>query len=193
MPTVKELFQSSLANTEIFPDFRFLGDPILRIPSEKVNVEKGREIGERLGDILVKYWKKNGFGRGLAAPQIGESKRVFVTYLKDKIQIYINPEIIWNSDKTNFYREFCLSNGPIWGDIERPASITMRWTDINGEQQEKTVDDFLARCWQHECDHLDGIVCLDKAVLGTIGFATSSPLAEKLRGKPINFFPVDKP
>ena len=77
MPTVKELFQSSLANTEIFPDFRFLGDPILRIPSEKVNVEKGREIGERLGDILVKYWKKNGFGRGLAAPQIGESKRVF--------------------------------------------------------------------------------------------------------------------
>ena len=171
--------------------------PLLRQKSWPVAKING-SVSQLANQMLEFIKKGEGGGRvgvGLSAPQIGQLVRLILVWSagSGKFLTMINPEIIWNSDKTNFYREFCLSNGPIWGDIERPASITMRWTDINGEQQEKTVDDFLARCWQHECDHLDGIVCLDKAVLGTIGFATSSPLAEKLRDKPINFFPVDKP
>jgi peptide deformylase len=188
--TVENITQNFLEVVQTFPEIRYIGDPILRTPAATVEFTEGLKIGKRLGEILIQYRKKAGYGRGLAAAQIGESKRVFVTYLNDQVQIYINPEITWHSGKTNFYRELCLSNGPIWGDIERSESVRMSWTDENREMQEKVVDGSLARIWQHEYDHLDEIICLDKAVPGTIEFATSSPLTEQFRDKSINIFPA---
>ena len=169
-----------------FPEIVYLGEPVLRTVTGEVSVEEGKQIGEHLGAILIRYHTKTGIGRGLAAPQIGLSKRVFVTYLEDKVQTYINPEIIWQSEETNFYRELCLSSGTMWADVERPEYIKIRWTDEEGLEHEETFDGFLARLIQHEYDHMEGMVNLDKAVTGTISLATDDPLKEQLRDKPLN-------
>jgi len=164
-----------------FPDFRYLGDPILRTPAAEVTLDEGIEIGKKLGDILVRYRKITGMGRGLAAPQIGIGKRVFVTFLNDQIHVYINPKIIKTSDTLNCYRETCLSSGIMRGDIKRPAKITIEWTDENGQIQKQEAEDVLARLLQHEYDHLQGVCNLDIAEKGSIEFVTSDPLQEKLR------------
>lgn len=164
-----------------FPEFKYIGDPVLRTPTQPAQVNEGIEIGKKLGDILVRYRKFAGFGRGLAAPQIGISKSVFVTYLDDQVQTYINPKIVNFSEAKNHYRELCLSCGFLWGDIKRASKITMRWTDENGKVQEKKADGVLARLWQHEYKHLEGELNLDIAEPGSIEFITRDPLQEKLR------------
>ena len=164
-----------------FPEFRYISDPILRTPTQLVETGEGIEIGHKLGEILVRYRKFVGYGRGLAAPQIGISKSVFVTYLDGQVQTYINPKIVNLSDKKNYYRELCLSCGFLWGDIKRASKITMHWIDGNGKAQEKEADGVLARLWQHEYKHLEGELNLDFAKPGSIEFVTSDPLQEKLR------------
>lgn len=183
--TVKQLAKEFNKIVKEFPEILYLGHPILRTKTEEIDINKGNKIGKKLGKTLIKYREITGIGRGLAAPQIGISKKVFVTYLNNKIQIYINPKIIWQSKKINYYRELCLSSGITWADIERPESITMIWVDKNGNKQRKTFNGFLARLIQHEYDHLDGIVNLDKAILGTISLVTDDPLKEVLREKPL--------
>ena len=164
-----------------FPEIRYLGDPVLRTPAEQVELEEGIEIGNKLGSILVRYRNMVGYGRGLAAPQIGLSKAVFVTYLNDQMQIYTNPKIIESSQKQNLYRELCLSSGLMWADVRRSATITMQWTDFKGQIQQQEATGVLARLWQHEESHLRGIPNLDQVVPGTIAFALSDPLQEKIR------------
>ncbi len=164
-----------------FPEFRYIGDPVLRTPTQQTEINEGIKIGKKLGEILIRYRKFVSYGRGLAAPQIGISKSVFVTYLNDQIQTYINPKIVNLSDEKNYYRELCLSCGFLWGDIRRPTKITMHWTDENGKVQEKEADGVLARLWQHEYNHLQGVCNIDIAEQGSIEFVTSDPLQEKLR------------
>ncbi|MEK9200946.1 MAG: peptide deformylase [Patescibacteria group bacterium] len=164
-----------------FPEFRYLGDPILRTPCAEVSVPEGIEIGKQLEEVLIKYRGIVGYGRGLAAPQIGIASAVFVTYLNDQVQTYINPKIIKSSDAKNLYRELCLSTGIVWGDIARSVTITMQWTDIAGRLQEQEATDTLARLWQHEEAHLRGLPSIDQAVTGTIELCLSDPLQEKLR------------
>src|SRR3990167_3879723 len=98
-----------------FPQFRYAGDPILRQKTEEASLSEGIEIGKSLGEVLVKYRQLVGYGRGLAAPQIGLSKSVFVTFLDGEVQVYINPRLTALSEKQSFYRELCLSSGIIWG------------------------------------------------------------------------------
>ncbi len=164
-----------------FPEFRYIGDPILRTPTQVVDIKEGIEIGKKLGEVLVRYRKFVGYGRGLAAPQIGIQKSVFVTYLDDQIQTYINPKIDNLSDEKNYCRELCLSCEFLWGDVKRASKITLHWTDENGKIQEKEAAGVLARLLQHEHDHLRGVCNLDVAERGSIEFVTSDPLQEKLR------------
>ena len=164
-----------------FPDFCYLGDPILRRKTKLVSIKEGLEIGEKLGLVLIAYRQIANIGRGLAAPQIGISKSVFVTYLNDEVQIFINPKIISKSNKRNRYRELCLSCGFLWGDVVRPDRIVMEWKDKEGKVNRKEFTDFEARLVQHEYDHLLGIPNLDKAENKTIEFVTTNPLREKLR------------
>lgn len=164
-----------------FPEFRYLGNPILRTPCTEASVQEGIDVGQQLGEILIKYRGIVGYGRGLAAPQIGISKSVFVTFLNDQVQTYINPKIVKSSDTKNLYRELCLSSGIVWGDIARPATITMQWTDTSGNPQEQEATDTLARLWQHEEAHLRGLPSIDHALPGTIELCLSDPLQEKLR------------
>jgi len=145
-----------------FPEFKYLGDPILRTPTQPVELEEGFIIGKKLGEILINYRKLTGIGRGLAAPQIGIARSVFTTYLDDKIQIYINPKIVSSSNKSNLYRELCLSSGIMWADVERPVSIKIEWINELGVKEDKVFDSFMAR---------------------TIEIQLSDPLQEKIREK----------
>jgi len=166
---------------EKIPEIRYAGDPILRQVAGPVTLEEGLSIGERLAKVLVKYREITGTGRGLAAPQIGESKSVFVTYLDDKIETFINPEITERSRETNFYRESCMSAGIVAADVERAERIVLTWIDKDGVRQTGNFDGFVARLYQHEEAHLRGRLNLDDAAPGGILLVTFDPFQEKLR------------
>jgi len=164
-----------------FPEVKYAGDPVLRQGVQRVTVEEGVSIGKRLGETLLRYRKEVGFGRGFAAPQIGESKAVFVSFVDDTLQIFINPKITERSTKTNFYRELCLSSGIMAADTERSSWIVMQWLDESDEEHTERFDGFLARLYQHEESHLRGKLNLDEATEGGIEFATFDPLQEQIR------------
>lgn len=168
-----------------FPEFRYAGDPILRQKTDETSLAEGVEIGKTLGKVLTKYHELVGYGRGLAAPQLGISKSVFVTFLDSEVQVYINPHITAFSDKQNFYRELCLSSGIVWGDVRRAERITIEWTDSNGALKTKEVDSVLARLLQHEYKHLEGELNIDIAEPGSLEIITDDPLKEALRDSPL--------
>ena len=159
----------------------YIGDPLLRQKTTEVSLEEGINIGNRLKTILEKYRKVAGFGRGLAAPQIGEMKSVFVTYLDNAFKIYINPKITQSSADFNIYRESCLSCGYLSVDVKRSNTIEIEYMNEQGITKNEHVDSFSARLIQHEIDHLEGIVNIDKAENGSIDFMVNDPLKEQLR------------
>ena len=163
------------------PEVRYVGDAVLREKTEPVDISEGIEIGEKLQEILLKYREIAGIGRGLAAPQIGINKSVFVTFVNDEFRIFLNPVIRERSEETNFYKELCLSSGIMSADVERPEWIVMEWDDGEGVRHSEKVEGFLARLYQHEEAHLRGIVNLDEAAHQGIEFATFDPLKEELR------------
>lgn len=181
MFNVLQLLEKLKEVIESCPELTFVGNPVLRTPAAETTLEEGLAIAERLKITLLKNRKITGYGRGLAAPQIGLAKRVFVTYIGDVFKVYINPQIIERSTNTNFYRELCLSSGCLWADVERPEWIVIRYMNENGESVEEKVEGFAARLLQHEEKHLNGIVNLDEAIAGSIEFISSDPLQEKLR------------
>jgi len=163
------------------PEVKYVGDPILRQQAELVEVVEGVAIGEELGKVLLHYREVAGIGRGLAAPQIGLNKAVFVTFVDDKLQTFINPTMVEKSRETNFYKELCLSSGIMATDVERPEWVVMKWTDAVGITHKERIEGFLARLYQHEEAHLRGIVNLDEAAPQGIEFVTFDPLKEQLR------------
>ena len=106
-------------------------------------------------------------GRGLAAPQIGELTRLFVmdpTWKEGTRTplVCINPDILDRSDETGIADEGCLSIPGVTASVERPTSVRMVWTDLDGLVHDEWLTGFAALCAQHELDHLDGIVTLDR-------------------------------
>lgn len=106
-------------------------------------------------------------GRGLAAPQIGVMSRVFVmdpTWKDGDATPYvcINPDIIARSETVTEGLEACLSIPDLALKVARPAEITLRYTDAQGQGHEAQLTGFAARCAQHEMDHLDGITLMDR-------------------------------
>jgi peptide deformylase len=105
-------------------------------------------------------------GIGLAAPQIGEMKRIVVMDLAREEEdpapiVMVNPEIIEVSEETTVTEEGCLSIPELYYEVERPAEVTVRYTDLDGKIVEKHATDRLAICVQHEIDHLDGVLYID--------------------------------
>ncbi|MEM1138945.1 MAG: peptide deformylase [Pseudomonadota bacterium] len=105
-------------------------------------------------------------GIGLAAPQVGIDQRLVVLDISDKdtppapLKL-INPEITWRSDERAAYEEGCLSLPNIFEMVERPSRIRATYLDETGERQEIEADGLLATCFQHEVDHLDGVLFVD--------------------------------
>ncbi len=177
-----KIFQRVL---EEVPEIRYAGDQILRQAATKVTLAEGLLISKKLEHVLLRYRAITGFGRGIAAPQIGESKSVFITYIEDKVQTFINPSIVQKSDTTNFYKELCMSAGIIAADVERPEWIVLEWMDEHGMQKMERFDGFKARLYQHEVAHLNGLLNLDEATPGGIEFVNFDPLQEQLRTSPL--------
>ncbi|CUH53940.1 peptide deformylase [Shimia marina] len=105
-------------------------------------------------------------GRGLAGPQVGVMKRLFVMDCTWKEgtrtpMAFLNPEIITQSETVESLEEGCLSIPNLMVPVIRPTGITVRWTDELGRAHERDFDSFEARCIQHEMDHLAGRVTLD--------------------------------
>ena len=116
---------------------------------------------EILGQDMIRFMREEN-GIGLAAPQIGISRRVFVMEIGDRQWACFNPEIVQSSEIIPEFNEGCLS---FKGDsciIRRPESIEVRYQDHRGEWHSETLDGLEARCFQHELDHLDGVTMWDR-------------------------------
>ena len=100
-------------------------------------------------------------GIGLAAPQVGRRERLAVIDVNDKAFVIINPEIIELDSKTAKAEEGCLSIPDVYGDVERPIRVRVRALDLEGKPFEVEADELLARCLQHEIDHLHGKLFID--------------------------------
>ena len=106
-------------------------------------------------------------GVGLAAPQVGLLARMFVMdCVKDpeaapRPMVLINPAVTWTSAETNVYEEGCLSIPEQYAEVTRPAEVRVRWTGLDGTDQEEHFTGLWATCAQHEIDHLDGKLFID--------------------------------
>ncbi len=119
-----------------------------------------------LMDDLLESMRQADNGIGLAAPQIGITRRVVVIDLHqgeqpDAILKMANPEVIWSSDTPAIHEEGCLSIPDYYAEVERSAKIRVRYQDQTGQTQETEADDYLAVCLQHEIDHLNGVLFID--------------------------------
>ncbi len=121
-------------------------------------------------------------GIGLAAIQVGVAQRILVIDLQRRAdgrddeapeddapppkmirdpRVFINPEIVWESDEFTVYNEGCLSVPEMYGDVDRPARIRATWLDEAGQQHDQELGGLLATCLQHEMDHLNGVLFID--------------------------------
>jgi peptide deformylase len=105
-------------------------------------------------------------GIGLAAIQIGVPQRLITIDLAKKEEpknpmVFINPEILSSSDETSTYEEGCLSIPEYYEEVERPASVKVRFTDLKGQLVEMDAEGLMATCIQHEIDHLNGKLFID--------------------------------
>lgn len=117
---------------------------------------------QKLIEAMFITLKQDKKGVGLAAPQIGEFVRLFVVGLNRKEYVFINPEITKFSGKKVVMEEGCLSFPGLFKNIERPAKITVEAIDRYGKKFKLKTGGVLARVIQHEKDHLEGILIIDK-------------------------------
>ncbi len=140
---------------------RKLGDPVLRakaLPVERFDAELTAEI-ERMGELM-----HDALGVGLAATQIGVLHRVLVyrAYLDDPLTALVNPRLTWSSDERELGAEGCLSLPTVHVEVERAARVRVQAQDETGAEIEIEAEGLDARVIQHELDHLDGILILDR-------------------------------
>jgi peptide deformylase len=139
-------------------DIRVLGDPILRAETTPVG-EITDEIRCLVRDMFETMHAAKGIG--LAAPQVGRGERLAVIDIENHPMVIINPEIVESAGKTAKAEEGCLSIPDIYGDVERPTTVRVRALDIEGREFEIEAAELLARCLQHEIDHLHGKLFID--------------------------------
>lgn len=144
-------------------DILLAPDPRLKRRAEAVP-QVDRNVRRLMDDMMTVMHDANGIG--LAAPQVGVLKRVIVIDVsrpEDTPQPYrmANPELLWQSEDTLTGEEGCLSLPEQFGEVTRPNAIRVRYLDENGESRELEADGLLAKCIQHEMDHLEGTLFVD--------------------------------
>jgi peptide deformylase len=146
---------------------KIYGDEILR--GESAEVE---DFDEKLGELVKKMVETMIVeeGVGLAAPQVGVSRRIAVVnpdpYNPDTLLTLVNPRILSCSDETECVEEGCLSVPGVRGKVERPILIEIEFRDVAGKKHCIKVDGLVSRIIQHELDHLDGILFVDRLSFG---------------------------
>ena len=137
-----------------------LGEEILREKAEPV-AEINDEIRALAAEMFDAMIEANGIG--LAGPQAGRKLRIFVVMIDDGVRrVFINPQIISTSEEMSEYEEGCLSIPQVYESITRPAKVKVQAFDENGKPFTLEADGLLARIIQHETDHLDGILFIDR-------------------------------
>ena len=139
-------------------DIRVLGDPVLRKPTKRVT-EITDELKTLIADMFETMYAAEGIG--LAAPQVGRTERLAVVDVDGAKFTLINPQVVERDGANEKAEEGCLSIPDIYGDVERPATVTIRAMDENGNEYEAAGTELLGRCFQHEIDHLDGKLFID--------------------------------
>ncbi len=156
---------------------RKYGDPVLREKSR--SLEKS-DLTEDFFDLIeqMKETMYEASGIGLAANQVGETRRFFVAdweqagskkrrgkRIRDEqnrnFRVFLNPEVIESSPEDDEYLEGCLSIPGLEGDVFRPTRIRVKYRDLDWEEHEEWLDELGARVFQHELDHLDGVLFID--------------------------------
>ena len=140
-----------------------LPDPVLRQVAEPIATVDG-DVLALADDMLATMYAAPGVG--LAAPQVGISRRLIVLDVSEKDDektpyVMINPKIVKRGDTLNIHEEGCLSIPDVRVDIERPAEVVVSYLDRYGKPQETKADALFATCIQHELDHLDGKLLID--------------------------------
>jgi peptide deformylase len=141
-------------------DIRVFGDPVLRTPAEDV-ADIDADLVRLVDDMLDTMYEAPGVG--LAAPQIGVQKRVFVYDINDGLGGFavVNPRIVERSGEWD-YEEGCLSVPGLSWPIVRSAQVHLTGWDLDGRELSIEADELLARVFQHETDHLDGILLIER-------------------------------
>lgn len=138
-------------------------NPLLR---KKTNEIKETQFGSAGILELVKSMKetlRQAQGAGLAANQVGKNLRLFVAEVEGKFYAVANPKVVKTSPKTVLMEEGCLSVPGVWGLVERPESVEIEGRNQFGKKIKIKARGLLARVFQHEIDHLNGVLFIDKA------------------------------
>jgi len=161
-PTVAELDEETRARRDAaLSHVRKLGDPVLRASALLVDRfdEALRAEIERMGELMG-----DALGIGLAATQIGVLHRVLVYRAdpEDPVTALVNPVLEWSSEDTETASEGCLSIPFVHVDVERSAEVLVRARDAQGKELQMQASGLTARVIQHEMDHLDGVLMIDR-------------------------------
>ena len=140
-------------------DIRIVGDPVLRTPCDEITTIDARVRG--LIEDLVETVDQDGRA-GLAANQIGVNLRAFSYNVEDEMGYVINPRILELSEEYQDDDEGCLSVPGLWFPTRRSWYARVVGTDLDGNEVEVEGTELMARCLQHEVDHLDGLLYLDR-------------------------------
>ncbi len=140
-----------------------LPDPLLRQMSKPV--ERVDDSLRKLADDMLETMY-DAPGIGLAAIQIGLPLRLLVIDLAKEDDepaphVFVNPEILHGSDDRSVYEEGCLSIPEYYAEVERPATVRVKYVDREGKAQEMAAEGLMATCLQHEIDHLNGVLFID--------------------------------
>ncbi len=161
-PTAAELDPEARARRDAaLRHVRKFGDPVLRataLPVDRFDAALADEV-ERMGELM-----HDALGVGLAATQIGVLHRVLVyrAYIDDPLTALVNPVIEWRGEELEVAEEGCLSLPGVHVEVERPAQLRARAREARGEEIVVEAEGLQARIIQHEIDHLDGILILDR-------------------------------
>jgi peptide deformylase len=139
-------------------EIRTFGDPVLKAVAEPVTNIDDKLV--RLTDEMFEVMYKAP-GIGLAAPQIGIQRQVFVYDIDDERKVILNPQIVESAGEW-VYDEGCLSIPGLYVEMLRPKTVLVRGIDLNGEEVEFEADELLSRLFQHEIDHLNGVLMFDR-------------------------------
>lgn len=146
-----------------------LGNPLLYEKCAAVKREELAGLAEVEGDLhdtLLEFRRRNGSGRALAAPQIGVNKRLVYMHIDNEPTLFINPELDRLSPEMMEVWDDCLSFPGLLVRVRRHRSCRISYRDREWNLREMLLEDDLSELLQHECDHLDGILAVERAIDG---------------------------
>ena len=164
-----------------------LGDPLLRqVSTEVTELSEAFSTLDDLRDTLHEFQRKHGFGRGIAAIQIGISQRVIYIEIDGTAYELIHPEFEWLSDEKFEMWDDCFSFPNLMVRLERSKRVRLHYLERNGTRKCLEVEAAFAELLQHEVDHLDGVLSIDRAIDPRDSFMTRSEYLRTLSGVPLS-------